>query len=143
MCLRCSLSLSLSLSQRLHQKCSCGQGYAEENVYYGPNASNVKAYGFPQRMCPSGVHDLGCHAGCSASATIPPKHYMGKSWSTEYNNDIFVFDTLHSTWGRAVGTSTAEPALMPPRCGEPHRVSALPTKPPKPQHRSCWQGRFR
>ena len=88
-------------------------------MYYGPNASNVKAYGFPQRMCPSGVHDLGCHAGCSASATIPPKHYMGKSWSREYNNDIFVFDTLHSTWGRAVGTSTAEPALMPPHCGEP------------------------
>ena len=90
-------------------------------MYYGPNASNVKAYGFPQKMCPSGVHDLGCHAGCSASATIPPKHYMGKSWSREYNNDIFVFDTLHSTWGRAVGTSTAEPALMPPHCGEPHR----------------------
>ena len=82
-----------------------------------PNASSTPPFGQARRMCPTGVAAAGCRSGCAASATIVDKHYMGSTWATEYENDIFVYDTERDVFGTVRAVSSAEPGLMPPRCG--------------------------
>ena len=84
------------------------------------NGSSTPSTGLAQRMCPRGVPPaagVGCLRGCRVD--MPNRTYMGHAgtWSHEYNNDVFVYDTLTNQFGRAGATSANDPGLMPPGCG--------------------------
>ena len=96
-------------------------GYQYQHVYHPSNGSYGAPYGQARRMCPDvavAANASGCRAGCAeARSGIVNKPYMGE-WSDEYNNDVLVFDTATSTFGRARGVSTGDPTLMPEGCGD-------------------------
>jgi len=95
-------------------------GYQYEHIYY-PNGTYGLPYGQSQRMCPDvaiAANTTGCRASCPEKLSgIVNKQYMG-NWADEYNNDVFVFDTVASRFGRVRGVSTHDPELMPPQCGD-------------------------
>ena len=41
----------------------------------------------------------------------------GSNWSHEYSSDVFVYDTQKGIFGRALGTSSHDPGLIPEGCG--------------------------
>lgn len=91
-------------------------GYQQGTVYH-PNGTTSPPYGQAGRMCPTGVTAAGCHQGCSASASIVNKTYMGPDWKNQYENDVFVYDALTRVFGTVRATSTSDPSLMPAGCG--------------------------
>jgi hypothetical protein len=94
-------------------------GYQYGHVYLA-NGTYGNPYGQAQRMCPDkaiAANTSGCHSTCSsATSGIVDKGYMG-NWASEYDNDVFVFDTVALKFGRVSATSTQEPELMPAGCG--------------------------
>ena len=93
----------------------CWSRYGET---YLMDNSTEPSFGLTQRMCPPGTapaSGVGCLQQCHVD--MPNKTYMGATWSHEYNNDVFVYDTQKDLFGRARGTSEHDPGLMPPGCG--------------------------
>jgi hypothetical protein len=94
-------------------------GYQYGETYF-PNGTTGPSFGLAQRLCPAhtpaGPKSVGCLPHCPVQ--MPNVTYMGRgTWSHEYNNDVFVYDTVDDVFGRALGTSGNDPGLILPNCG--------------------------
>ena len=86
-------------------------------------------------MCPTlpGGRGTGPGVGCRQRCvvTMPNKTFMGNdshipgwkggpgpgSWTGEYNNDVWVYDTQRAVFGTVEATSKSDAQLLPPHCG--------------------------